>query len=94
MPWFKTRYVRSLEVELLRLQTELKQLRYYNHQLTERLLNKAGVPNVQLPDELTDRGIEKMLESTDIFEDISEDQDPIDELIDNRRGEKYDDILT
>ena len=92
MPWFKTRYVQSLEQEISRLRTELSSLKKYNQQLIDRLLLRSGSqPTVTLPEEATPEALDKMLQHHDIFEDI--DDVPDDNGLTDNRKEKYDEFV-
>lgn len=93
MLWFKSRYVIFLEEERQRLLKEITALKTYNEQLVERLLQKNGVPPVG-----TQQDLQKLLQTTDIFEDIEEHDNHnhvgVDEIVDNRKEEKLDDFTS
>jgi TRAP-type C4-dicarboxylate transport system substrate-binding protein len=91
MPWFKTRYVQSLEQEISRLRTENSRLVEHSERLVERLLRKGGVASVELPPEPTKEAIDKMLQSHNIFEDMEEPKES--DLTDNRK-EQYDEFVS
>lgn len=94
MPWFKTRYVQYLEKEISRLQTENSNLRIHADRLVERLLRKHGSPSVELPAEPTKEAMDRMLQSTDIFEDVEDIEKPGPKPVDNRYEEKFDEFAT
>lgn len=91
MQWFKGRYVRFLEAELLRLQTENTALNKRAESLSERLLQRSGVPSIELPAEPSKEALDRMLQSNNIFDDV-DDIPEAGEVTDNRK-EKYDQFV-
>ena len=93
MRWFKTRYVASLEMEISRLRTENDQLKKRIENLSERLFTGNGTrPTVELPAEQSAEAMDKMLQATNIFDDI-DDVPETGELVDNRK-EKFDEFVS
>jgi hypothetical protein len=91
MQWFKTRYVRFLEEDRLRLLTENSKLKEHAERLTERLLRRSGVPSVELPPEPSKEALDKMLETHSIFDDLDEPKET--DLADNRK-DKFDEFVS
>lgn len=89
MLWLKRRYVRFLEEERSRLLNEIQGLREYNQKLVERLAGRGDLPSIELPPEPTKEAMDKMLQTTNIFDEIDPDGEPV--LTDNRK-EQYDEF--
>lgn len=91
MRWFKTRYVQFLETEHSRLLSENVALKKHIESLSERLLQRNGVPSVELPAEPSKEALDRMLQSNNIFDDV-DDSLEVAVLTDNRK-EKYDEFV-